>query len=38
MRSSVAIAALAAALAWAGSAAAQNKNVKIGALSDQSSL
>src|SRR5437763_10070249 len=38
MRSSVAIAALAAALAWAGSAAAQNKNVKIGSLSDQSSL
>src|SRR5438270_8027715 len=38
MRSSVAIAALAAALVWAGSAAAQNKNVKIGSLSDQSSL
>ena len=38
MRSSVALAALAAALAAAGPAAAQNKNVKIGALSDQSSL
>src|SRR6201995_5276338 len=38
MRTSIAITALAAALAWAGSAAAQNKNVKIGALSDQSSL
>src|SRR5438309_5892177 len=38
MRTSVGIAALAAALAWAGSAAAQNKNVKIGSLSDQSSL
>ncbi len=38
MRTSVAIAALAAALAWAGSAAAQNKTIKIGSLSDQSSL
>lgn len=38
MKTSVAIVALAAALAWAGSAAAQNKNVKIGSLSDQSSL
>src|SRR6201995_5633695 len=38
MRTSIAITALAAALAWAGSAAAQSKNVKIGALSDQSSL
>jgi branched-chain amino acid transport system substrate-binding protein len=38
MRTSVAIAALAAALAWAGSAAAQNKSIKIGSLSDQSSL
>src|SRR5947209_7033567 len=38
MRTSIAVAALAAALAWAGSAAAQNKNVKIGSLSDQSSL
>ncbi|MBV9065643.1 MAG: ABC transporter substrate-binding protein [Methylobacteriaceae bacterium] len=38
MRTSMAVAALAAALAWAGSAAAQNKNVKIGSLSDQSSL
>src|SRR3954447_14601407 len=38
MKTSIAVAALAAALAWAGSAAAQNKNVKIGSLSDQSSL
>jgi branched-chain amino acid transport system substrate-binding protein len=38
MRTSIAVAALAAALAWAGSAAAQNKTIKIGSMSDQSSL
>src|SRR4051795_1365742 len=38
MKTSIAVTALAAALAWAGSAAAQNKTIKIGSLSDQSSL
>ncbi|MCB1540202.1 MAG: ABC transporter substrate-binding protein, partial [Rhodoblastus sp.] len=38
MRSSVATAALAVALAWSGAAAAQDKNVKIGVMTDMAGL
>jgi len=38
MKSSIAVAALAAALAWTGTANAQDKNVKIGVMTDMSGL
>ena len=38
MKSSIAMAALAAALAWTGTANAQDKNVKIGVMTDMSGL
>ena len=38
MRSSVATTALAVALAWSGAAAAQDKNVKIGVMTDMAGL
>ena len=38
MKSSIAVAALAAVFAWTGTANAQDKNVKIGVMTDMSGL